>query len=552
MGTKVVIKIDQTDLNYENNERFVPLYDLNKHLSKVSADVLKIKGRNKGLKGSYFVFRSRQDQDIYARLKGMNRDSDLKVYTAQEFFEEQAHPFVTSTRSGLKQENLFFQAKRGSEYILSVQNLTRPLVDDVSKFSLEFLRYKHGKNPRLNVPNDEFFDQQWYLFNGSFQESSTAKLSALNSDTYAAEAWLYGTSAKGIPVAVIDDGIDYTHPDLSNNLWVNKQELNGLPDFDDDGNGFDDDVHGWNFNTKEDVVGNTEFCLAPRRCSHGTHVAGIIGAEGDNRIGVSGVAWQAELMNLVYDPEQIDLGIPEAVRYAVDNGAKVINMSLGDNIKISPDGYTKKSFNKATRKAYGRAEDAFRYAGENDVLIVISAGNEASRQKGDLYYWDGVGNNDQFFSGWASLGRKLDNIISVGSVGANGRIAPYSNYGKKSVDILAPGGTLEVEYDFDRELDVLRVYDLMRFGVMSTLPVSDPNPYGRMLGTSMAAPIVSGAAALVWAAKPDLKAIEVKQILLESATRNPLNEPFVDEGRQLDLYAAMQQVHMLHGNDGMA
>ena len=101
-------------------------------------------------------------------------------------------------------------------------------------------------------------------------------------------------------------------------------------------------------------------------------MAGIIGAEGDNRIGVAGVAWQAELMNLVYDPYQIDRKIPEAVRYAVDNGAKVINISLGDNIKISPDGYTKKGFNKAVRKAYLRAEDHF-LAANNDVLV-ISAG----------------------------------------------------------------------------------------------------------------------------------------------------------------------------------
>ncbi len=542
-------KVKLSDLNYESYERITHMYDLNKYLSKTSSSVLTIQGANKGLNSSYFAFRSKHDQDVYVRLKGMNRDSDLKVYTAQEFFQEGAHPFVTSTRAGLKQENLFFQARRGKEYILSVRNLTKPLAEDVSKFTLEFLRYKHGNNPRINVPNDEFFDQQWYLFNGSFQESATAKLSVLNSDTYAAEAWLYGTSAKGIPVAVIDNGIDYAHPDLKNNLWVNRQELEGLPDHDDDGNGYDDDIHGWNFSAKNDVAGNAEFCLAPRLCSHGTHVAGIIGAEGNNRIGVAGVAWQAELMNLVYDPNQIDRKIPEAVRYAVDNGAKVINISLGDNIKISPESYTKKGFNKAVRKAYLRAEDAFRYAADNDVLVVVSAGNEASRQQGDLYYWDGVGNNDRFFAGWASLGHKLDNIISVGSVGANGRIAPYSNYGKKTVDILAPGGTLEVEYDFDQELDVTRVYDLMRFGIMSTFPVSDPNPYGRMLGTSMAAPIVSGAAALVWAAMPDLSAPEVKQILLESATKNPLNQPFVDEGRQLDLFAAMQQVASLQVGD---
>ena len=182
----------------------------------------------------------------------------------------------------------------------------------------------------ISLPNDPYFDKQWYLLNtgqaGGFD----------NYDIFAPEAWNRINQTPNVTVAVIDSGIDRLHPDLNSNMWVNYDDpINGI---DDDKNGYIDDLHGWDFyydhNDPTPFVDYYNFYDSSYENDHGTHVAGIIGATGNNNLGVTGVSWNVNLMNLKVFQDAGNgscnyLDVTAAIRYAVDNGAKVINLSLG-------------------------------------------------------------------------------------------------------------------------------------------------------------------------------------------------------------------------------
>ena len=559
------------------NKTYLPdgskVSNINSVLSNAKGKETYIKGKLKGKSKAYYQFESNQNQDIYLKLENLTKDVDIRIYTLENF-QEGGYPFETSTESGVKDEAAFFKAKEDGRYIIEVGNNTSPTKGTNSKYELGILNLQAEDNTLLNFPNDIELDKQWYLFNGNTENIQKSIQSVLNFDIKAPEAWTIRTSSKGIPIAIIDSGIDYHHNDIKKNLWINKDEIPNN-NKDDDKNGYKDDIHGWDWSSDQDSPFDSS--------GHGTHVAGIIGARGDNKIGISGISWKAELMNLKLG--KIDT-INDGIYYAVDNGAKVINMSLGWNLKISPEDYSNTSVDNRIKKHFIKSREAFQYAQDNDVVIVIAAGNEGGRSEGDLKYWDYVGNNDKYFSGWASLAKEFDNVISVGSIGANERMATYSNYGK-NVDIAAPGGTSEVIYTRDpitgslmtesSELDIfstkpiylhssksavilvkhssdelinsnikendlvdlidLKTGDRIEEGV--TADQLQLTEYQGLIGTSMATPLVAGSAALVWAHNPDLKASDVVRILLDSADKNPLIKPFVSKGRVLNLYSAM-------------
>ena len=206
--------------------------------------------------------------------------------------------------------------------------------------------------------------------------------------------------------------------------------------------------------------------------SHGTHVAGIIAAERNNGIGANGVANNVEIMSIraVPNGDEYDKDIALGIRYAVDNGAKIINCSFG------------KSYSPNAEWVY----DAIKYAASKDVLIVHAAGNDGN----DL----DDPNNPNFPNDQINNGPEIaDNVITVGALDPNygsEMVASYSNYGKVNVDIFAPGTD-----------------------IYSTIP---HNEYEFMPGTSMASPAVAGVAALVWSQYPSLSASQIKKIILES------------------------------------
>ncbi len=279
--------------------------------------------------------------------------------------------------------------------------------------------------------------------------------------TNASKAWEVSQGSKDIIVAVIDTGADVNHRDIHENLWVNAGESgrdkNGNDKasnrVDDDGNGFVDDVHGWNFVTNTPNVADTH--------GHGTHIAGIIGARGGNNFGISGLAPRVSLMVLkYYDPNTNNLeNTIRAIRYAVKMKANIINYS-GGGVE-----YAEKEF------------AAVKEAEAHGVLFVSAAGNERS-------------NSDETGKHYYPADYDLSNIISVTAINTESQVLASSNYGVRTVDIAAPGEN-----------------------IYSTLP---NNQFGLMTGTSQATAFVTGVAALVMSNNREFSAAEVKKYILRT------------------------------------
>ncbi|MEN8218885.1 MAG: S8 family serine peptidase, partial [Pseudomonadota bacterium] len=311
------------------------------------------------------------------------------------------------------------------------------------------------------IPNDTQFSQLWGLHN----TGQTGGV--LDADIDAPEAWDNQTGNSSVVVGVIDTGVDYNHEDLAANIWFNPGEIagNGI---DDDGNGFTDDINGWDFlNNDNDPIDDN---------SHGTHVAGIIGAVGDNGSGVVGVNWSVQIMPLKFlgaNGSGTTADAIEAIQYATMMGVKILNNSWGSG-----------GFSQALR-------DAIIAANEAGVLFVAAAGNDGSNNDVTPFY---------------PASYYESNILAVAATDHNDNLASFSNYGFSAVDLGAPG--------------------------VNILSTTLNNTYGFKNGTSMAAPFVSGVAALFLAEYSDLTHDEVKVQLLNSVEQlTSLKEKVLSRGR---------------------
>lgn len=321
------------------------------------------------------------------------------------------------------------------------------------------------------IPNDPRFGEQWSLDNTGQTQG------APDADIDAPEAWDLGLG-NPILLGIIDTGIDSLHPDLAANLWTNPGEIpgNGL---DDDSNGYIDDIHGWDFVQWD----NQPF----DENGHGTHVAGIAAAIGNNGIGVAGVHWSAQLVPLRFlnaDGVGSTSSAVLALQYAVRMGIPITNNSWGGG-----------PFSQALH-------DAITAASDSGMLFVAAAGNNGKNTDITPHYPSSY---------------DLDAIISVAATNHADRLANEllwrSNFGYRSVDLGAPG----VE-------------------VLSTWPGAD---YKVLSGTSMAAPHVAGAAALLWSEHPELTNLQVKARLLATTDKLPdLLQTTVSGGR-LNLKSAL-------------
>lgn len=267
---------------------------------------------------------------------------------------------------------------------------------------------------------------------------------------YVPEVWEAGYTGNGVVVAVVDTGVQTGHPDL--NLWFNPGEIRGNR-VDDDRNGYIDDSNGWDFVENDNEPRDPD--------GHGTNVAGIIASQNDG-VGSTGVAPGARLMVLrVLNQERQVYNVAVAIRYAVDNGADIINISLGST---DPAGFP---------------VEALEYATEHDVLVVAASGNSSS----DVPIYPALHSAD------------LPNVISVGAHDRNGNRVSFSNQVGETgaVQVDAPG-----------------------LGLRST---NNELGYSGVQGTSMAAPHVAGIAALALSANPSLTAIQLHDLIIEGANQ---------------------------------
>jgi subtilisin family serine protease len=273
----------------------------------------------------------------------------------------------------------------------------------------------------FRAPNDPLFERQWGLHNTG--QMALLTNGTVGADIKACDVWETNTGSENVVIAVIDTGVDYTHEDLRDNMWINPGEIpgNGI---DDDGNGFPDDLYGYDF--AGDVSGNNDGDPMGIN-SHGTHVTGIIAAKGNNSIGVSGVCWDAKILAVkVFRPTTPDPYVYlsdeiEAFEY-------IVKMKTQHNINVVAINCSYGGTNFSTPE-----KDAIEGAVNAGIIVCAAAGNG-----GD----DGVGDsNDQTPLYPASY--NLPNIFSVAATDPNDQLAVFSNYGVNSVDIAAPGAEIK-------------------------------------------------------------------------------------------------------------
>ena len=330
------------------------------------------------------------------------------------------------------------------------------------------------------LPNDPSFSQLWGL-NNTGQSGGTA-----DADIDAPEAWDLGTGSTSVVVGVIDTGVDYTHPDLAANIWSNPVEVvNGI---DDDGNGYIDDVRGWDFYAADANPMDEN--------GHGTHVSGTIGAVGNNGLGVVGVNWRCSIMPLRFlgpSGSGATSDAIDALYYALGLRQRGVNVRVTNN-----------SWGGAGNEQ--ALEAAISANATGGILFAAAAGNYGTDNDASPFY---------------PASYPESNIIAVAATDSSDGLAYFSQYGLTSVDLGAPG-----------------------VSIFSTLPNGQ---YGLNSGTSMATPHVSGVLALMASLSPDSDAATLRHALLAGVDRVPSLTTRTVSGGRLNAFGAIRQLaHIEH------
>jgi len=321
-------------------------------------------------------------------------------------------------------------------------------------------------------PNDPLFNEQWSLLNTGQREGTSG------ADVCATRAWTKTKGSKKIVVAVIDTGVDYNHQDLHNNIWTRPASLAPYTDAD---LGEFDDRHGF------DAADNDGDPMDDN--GHGTHCAGIIGAEGDNSDGIAGVNWQVEIMGLKFlsrNGSGTTKDAIECINYVV------ARKKAGVNVRIISASWGSTARSQALGDAIKRAHD-------EGIIFIAAAGNSSTNNDVRPHYPSNY---------------QLPNVVSVAALTRKDVLARFSNYGAKTVHIAAPGAE-----------------------IMSTWP---SNQYEEHSGTSMATPVVSGVAALILSVNPDLSVTELRKRLLDSVDKSPALDGKVSSGGRVNAARAVR------------
>jgi subtilisin family serine protease len=377
-----------------------------------------------------------QRSTVTLGLGGLVRDIDLHLYDGA------GRQLSVSNKAGAASESITASLDAGTYYIGVTPWRSAYSTYVLSAGAVAIAQPPVSPNPPA-TPATSFPDVAY------FGGTNEWNVNAIN----APESWARGYTGAGAVVAVVDTGVDWDHPDLVSQIWVNADEIagNGV---DDDRNGFIDDIRGWDFSSGDNNPDDGN--------GHGTHVAGTIAAD-NNGFGATGIAPDAQIMPvrvLANNGSGTSSGVAAGIRYAVQNGADIINLSLGG-------GYSSVIL------------AAIQYALQSNVLVVAAAGNESAATPGYP----------------AAFSASLANVLSVGAYSSAGAIASFSNDVGTSgaVQVDAPG---------------VSVYSTYMGG-----------GYARLSGTSMATPHVAGLAALALSANPNLTAAQLRALIVDGANR---------------------------------
>lgn len=309
-----------------------------------------------------------------------------------------------------------------------------------------------------NTPNDDKFNDLWGLVNTGNNEPAGSRGNSAPSgvagvDVNALNAWTITKGHQNVKIAVIDTGVDYNHPDLRANMWTNTAELNGAAGVDDDGNGYVDDIHGYDFanNDGDPMDGN----------GHGTHCSGTIAAEHDNGIGIAGVMAHAQIVGIKFLTDQGSGSTADAIK-SIDYATKL-------NVDIMSNSWGGGGYSQALKDSIIAAKNA-------GIVFTAAAGNSSSDNNSQPHY---PSNYD------------VENVISVAANNYNDQLAFFSCYGSKTVHVAAPGRN-----------------------ILSTTP---NNSYDVYSGTSMATPHVTGVVGLYIAQYGRSDVLQLRENLMKSS-----------------------------------
>jgi len=408
---------------------------------------------------------------------------DLPLITDQASTADSLPPYVPGEVLVKFKKGTSASQKRGlhagavADLVSEIREIGVDRVRSVRGESTEVLLQRYRNSPLVEyaepnfqvhtfaIPNDPRFSELWGLHNTG-QSGGT-----VDADIDGPEAWDRQTGSQQVIVADVDTGLHATHADLAANIWTNPGEIPNNH-IDDDGNGYVDDYQGWDF------IGNQPLLFDTN--GHGTHTAGIMGAVGNNSIGVVGVSWRVKIMSVRFLDGNGTGDVADgaqAIVYAASMGARIANNSWGCGPAVN---------------CYSQVlEDAITYANTRGMLVVAAAGNYQ---------------NDNDLAPVYPCNSEQPNVICVAATDRNDQKASFSNWGANSVDLSAPG------------VDILSTVPPPQ-GCSLGSTICDSSGYRLLSGTSMAAPHVSGAAALLLSQFPSLTVLELKALLLGSVDR---------------------------------
>ncbi|MBK27160.1 MAG: subtilase [Halobacteriovorax sp.] len=332
-------------------------------------------------------------------------------------------------------------------------NFIYSIVKPVKEINMEDFLGLPNTGLTNETPNDPSFGSLWGLKNTGRNEPGRTSPGRAGADINALKAWKITKGSKDIKIAVIDTGIEYTHPDLRDNMWVNEAEANGTPGVDDDGNGYVDDIHGYDFANNDGDPADGH--------SHGTHCAGTIGAVHNNDEGVAGVMADVTLVAVKF--------LTDAGSGTTENAIKSVDYATKVGVDLMSNSWGGGGFSQGLADAIQRASDA-------GIIFTAAAGNSRTNNDERPHYPSNY---------------EIDNVISVAAHTAQDELASFSCYGRTTVDIAAPGHR-----------------------ILSTVKNGGYKAYS---GTSMATPHVSGILGLLLSKEGRMPHAEMRERLLATS-----------------------------------